>query len=330
MNRGRTVSTAGAVAAVAAVLVAPPAQAGEPAQVRAAGRAEGGAAVSFVSSLTGENEVAAPGDRDGRGLAFLRLRGDRLSFALSYRGVAGPTAAVLQEARKGAEGPVRIPLSARRHSAGKAAESRTERSAENGTVSGTVTVSDRRVRDALRKQPNGFSFNLLTAPFPHGAVRGQLHASTRPLDPDRALRHSVQARVLRGAQVYACTRQSDGRHAFTQRNVRARLEGGIAHFFAAPGPGGPPAWVAPDRSAVTGTVRSRTPNGAGNIPELALDARQAGRPGGRLGSTEEVLRLNTVGGVAPTGTCDPAVRPEVAVPYRADYVFVGTVRTAGS
>ncbi|MFD7664495.1 CHRD domain-containing protein [Streptomyces sp. NPDC059788] len=304
MIRIGTVAAAGAAAAVAALLTALPAQ------------AEGTAAASFVSSLDGSDVVSAPGDRDGRALAFLRLRGDRLSFALSFRGVGAPTAATLQEAGKGAEGPVRIPLFKGKPRAGKA------------TVSGTVTVADPRVRDALRSRPNGFSFNLHTAQFPRGAVRGQLHALSGSPDADRALRHSVRASVIRGAQVYACTRQTDGHYAYTQRNVRALLEGGIAHSFVAPGPKGPPVWVAPDRSAVTGTVRSRTPNGAGNIPELALDARQAGRPGGLLGGTVEVFRLNTAGGVAPAGACDPAVRPEVAVPYKADYVFVGTGRTA--
>jgi len=36
----------------------------------------------------------------------------------------------------------------------------------------------------------------------------------------------------------------------------------------------------------------------------------------------EILRLNTVGGVAPAGACDPATQPIVKVPYKADYVFL--------
>jgi Protein of unknown function (DUF3455) len=35
-----------------------------------------------------------------------------------------------------------------------------------------------------------------------------------------------------------------------------------------------------------------------------------------------VLRLNTVGGVAPTGPCNPQATPIVSVPYQADYVFI--------
>jgi hypothetical protein len=36
----------------------------------------------------------------------------------------------------------------------------------------------------------------------------------------------------------------------------------------------------------------------------------------------EVLRLNTVGGVAPAGPCDPQATPIVGVAYQADYVFI--------
>ena len=41
-----------------------------------------------------------------------------------------------------------------------------------------------------------------------------------------------------------------------------------------------------------------------------------------LAHAVEVLRLNTVGGLAPTGTCDPQTTPIVNVPYQADYVFI--------
>jgi hypothetical protein len=41
-----------------------------------------------------------------------------------------------------------------------------------------------------------------------------------------------------------------------------------------------------------------------------------------LSHAVEVLRLNTVGGLAPTGACDPQATPIVNVPYQADYVFI--------
>ncbi len=84
----------------------------------------------------------------------------------------------------------------------------------------------------------------------------------------------------------------------------------------------PRCWQAPDGSAVTGQVVTKNANGAGNIAELNLDATQIGTSTGLLAHAVEVLRLNTLGGVAPTGSCDPQATPIVSVPYRADYVFI--------
>lgn len=83
---------------------------------------------------------------------------------------------------------------------------------------------------------------------------------------------------------------------------------------------GTPQWVAPDRSAVTGALISKTPNGDKNIPELDLKATRSGKHRGLLAGTQEILRLNTVGGIAPAGSCSPGTI--VGVPYQADYVFV--------
>ncbi|MDJ0342011.1 DUF3455 domain-containing protein [Streptomyces sp. H10-C2] len=103
--------------------------------------------------------------------------------------------------------------------------------------------------------------------------------------------------------------------------MRARLGSGIDHSFVRPA-AGPPQWVAPDGSAVTGTVLTKTPNGQGNIPELDLRATQSGRHDGLLSDTQEILRLNTVGGVAAAGSCDPYKTPKAGVDYRADYLFI--------
>ena len=131
----------------------------------------------------------------------------------------------------------------------------------------------------------------------------------------------LQESVIFGSQIYACTQRSDGSFTFTQHDVEARLGGGIHHTFVKPD-AGPPQWQAPDGTAVSGKVVTRNDNGAGNIAELNLDATQIGLPTGLLGDVVEVLRLNTVGGVAPAGVCDPQATPIVNVPYQADYVFI--------
>lgn len=131
----------------------------------------------------------------------------------------------------------------------------------------------------------------------------------------------MQESVVRGSQIYACTLQSNGSFGFTQHDVDAHLTDGIHHTFVQPD-AGPPQWQAPDGSAVSGTVAARNANGDGNIAELNLDATQIGNARGLLAHVVEVLRLNTAGGVAPTGTCDPQTTPIVNVPYQADYVFI--------
>ncbi|QFQ99711.1 DUF3455 domain-containing protein [Streptomyces phaeolivaceus] len=160
--------------------------------------------------------------------------------------------------------------------------------------------------------------NLHTAQFPGGAVRGQFHKVTTDFDFRYALRN-FQASVVRGKRIYECEKAEGGGYAFVQRDVSAVLGGRIAHSFVKPGCG-TPQWIAPDRSAVTGSLISKSPNGDGNIPELDLRATQSGKHRGLLANTAEILRLNTVGGVAPAGSCAPGTI--VGVPYQADHVFI--------
>ncbi|WP_394834604.1 CHRD domain-containing protein [Pendulispora rubella] len=267
----------------------------------------------FAGSLNGANEVpngAAAGDEDRRAIAFMEIRGNDVSFAIEFRGIEGLTAGHLHQGAKGTNGPVKIPFFTTPVPCGQT------------SVSGTVRVDDPQLLDDIRSNPGNFYFNLHTEPFPDGAVRGQVHALSSAIDMKRALKQNFRASVIRGAQIYACTVQADGTFAFTQDNVRATLEGGISHFFVNPGPAGPPEWRARDGSAVTGRVTARIPNGAGNIAELHLAATQVGESRGRLAGIDEILRLNTVGGVAPSGSCDPIKQPTHAAPYQADYVFI--------
>src|SRR5438046_327012 len=129
------------------------------------------------------------------------------------------------------------------------------------------------------------------------------------------------SRAGRCGPSYACTAQADGSFAFTQHDVNAHLTDDIHHTFVRP-LAGTPQWQAPDGSAVTGKVVTKNANGAGNIAELNLDATQIGASAGLLAHAVEVLRLNTAGGVAPAGPCDPQATPIARVPYQADYVFI--------
>ncbi|MFB7247635.1 hypothetical protein CW362_06205 [Streptomyces populi] len=248
----------------------------------------------------------AVGDPDGTALEFIKVEGDKVSVAVTWRGTGRPTLLHIHQGAKGADGDVRIDFGGLLDRI------------KGHSVVGTVEVEDAGLLDKLKTDPGSFYTDLHTTKFPGGAVRGQLHKVTGTFDFRDALRN-FQESVVEGEQIYECKAAESGGYAFAQRDVAARLGGRIAHSFVKPN-SGTPQWIAPDRSAVTGALVAKTPNGAANIPELDLRATQSGRGRGLLAGTQEILRLNTVGGVAPAGPCSPGT--VVAVPYRADYVFV--------
>ncbi len=244
--------------------------------------------------------------RSGQALELIGLQGSTLSYSVTWRGIGTPTEADIHAGVRGVDGPVVVPLF-------------TTPPPADGFASGSVTVTDPTLLAALRSDPGGFYTDLHTTKFPGGAVRAQLHLLNHPVATSGAA--ALQESVALGSQIYACTAQPDGSFAFTQHDVDAHLTDDIHHTFVRP-LAGTPQWQAPDGSAVSGKVVTKNANGAGNIAELNLDATQIGASAGLLAHAVEVLRLNTAGGVAPAGTCDPQATPIASVPYQADYVFI--------
>jgi hypothetical protein len=298
-----------AAVAMSATLAVNPASASggtPPAGITVPGEATGAPAV-LIASLEGRNEPTG-GAPVGQALALFGIQGDTLTYSIRWRGIGTPTEAHIHGEAGGVDGDaVVVPLFT------------TSPNSNGGFASGTVTVTNPTLFAALRADPHDFYADLHSTAFPAGAARAQLHRLTHPVAISGVA--ALQESVVLGNQIYACTAQPDGSSAFTQLNVEARLTGGIHHTFVQPA-AGPPQWQAPDGSAVTGKVLARNTNGAGNIAELDLDATQIGASTGLFAHVVEVLRLNTVGGVAPAGTCDPQATPTINVPYRADYVFI--------
>ncbi|MEU9784341.1 CHRD domain-containing protein [Streptomyces phaeochromogenes] len=275
------------------------------------GALAGGSGTILAASLNGANEVPvqggpAVGDKDGAALEFVKVKGDKVSVAVKWRGTGKPTLLHIHQGAKGVNGGVKVDFT------------KLLDNAKGRTVTGTVKVKDAALLGQLRSDPGSFYANLHTAEFPGGAVRGQLHKVTTKFDFRHAL-NNFQASVIKGKQIYECKKAADGTTSFAQRDVAAVLGGPIAHSFVKPN-SGTPQWIAADRSAVTGALISKTANGDKNIPELDLRATQSGKHRGLLAHTAEILRLNTVGGVAPAGSCK--VGKIVGVSYGADYVFV--------
>jgi CHRD domain/Protein of unknown function (DUF3455) len=259
----------------------------------------------LVASLEGRNEVTA-GATHGQALELIGLQGHTLSYSVTWRGIGTPAGAAIHAGVRGADGPVAVPLF-------------TTPPPADGFASGSVTVTDPALLAALRSDPGGFYTDLRTTKFPGGAARAQLHLLNHAVSTSGVA--ALQEPVALGSQIYACTAQPDGSFAFTQHDVDAHLTDDIHHTFVRP-LAGTPQWQAPDGSAVSGAVVARNANGAGNIAELNLNATQIGASTGLLAHAVEVLRLNTLGGAAPAGSCDPQATPTVNVPYQADYVFI--------
>src|SRR5215208_3926441 len=125
-----------------------------------------------------------------------------------------------------------------------------------------------------------------------------------------------------GVQKYAC--QANGTWLFTDPEATLYKTTGASnpigtHFlnFAT----GRPVWQLDDGSSVEAARTQTASGGAGNIAWLLLQGvvTTAGSDGDRLTGTTWVQRLNTSGGVAPTGTCTPG--DHSAVPYTTDYFF---------
>ena len=111
------------------------------------------------TSLTGAAEVPGPGDPDGRGSAQITVNPGKsqICYKLAVANSAPATAAHIHEAARTAAGPVVVTLGA----------------PTNRASSGCVTVT-RALALEILKRPADYYVNVHNAPFPAGAVRGQL------------------------------------------------------------------------------------------------------------------------------------------------------------
>ncbi|MFJ2770617.1 CHRD domain-containing protein [Streptomyces sp. NPDC087300] len=176
------------VAVAAALLTAslagaPPVLAGE----------KPGPAVSLIARLSGDQGLpgkggTAPGDKDGKAVALIKVKGDRVTFALSWNGIERPVKAHLHQGQVGASGPVRARLFGTRMPA-------TVRSA-----AGQTSVTGGEVAEKLRTDPGGFYVDLHSAEFPGGAVRGQLRVLAKPVNPLSIIRGGKLRALADGGQ----------------------------------------------------------------------------------------------------------------------------------
>ena len=120
--------------------------------------------------------------------------------------------------------------------------------------------------------------------------------------------------VGRGVQIYDCV---DAAWKFREPAAGIFDEGGeivALHYVG-------PTWQSiRDGSKVVAAVQARrdAPNPQRDIPWLLLQATSNAGPG-QFANVQYVQRLNTAGGVAPTGAC--LTGQSASVPYKATYQF---------
>jgi hypothetical protein len=147
----------------------------------------------LTARLSGRQEVPvaggpAVGDPDGSATAVLRVQGNRVTFALSWRGIGTPTLGHIHQGAAGVNGAVKVLFFG------------TPMPDTATAAAGAVTVDDPAIADAIRANPRGFYVNLHSAQFPGGAVRGQLAPVGRRVDLLSAVRAGPFRAFLAGDQ----------------------------------------------------------------------------------------------------------------------------------
>lgn len=122
-----------------------------------------------------------------------------------------------------------------------------------------------------------------------------------------------------GTQNYEC-RVVDGKASWAFVAPEAELFGAGKRLEGTHYAG--PTWDLADGSKTVGSVKARADAPVATaIPWLLLTARSTGGPG-KLAPVTSIQRINTVGGLAPSATCDAGkAGTTVKVPYTADYRY---------
>jgi uncharacterized protein DUF3455 len=121
----------------------------------------------------------------------------------------------------------------------------------------------------------------------------------------------------KGVQIYDCNPTT---LAWTFREPAAVLYGRGRHPVGIHFRG--PTFESFDGSSVLAALDGSAPAPDPSRAILWLRLKAVTNQGdGVLAQVDYVQRIETQGGVAPTGACDPAADRTVAVPYRARYVF---------
>ena len=179
----------------------------------------------------------------------------------------------------------------------------------------------------MRRRPFLLGLLALLGSILVAGAAGPAGAGTRPPKVPEAIQIPAGQKVVldvtgKGVQIYDC-KPSAGDPAnlvWTFREPAAVLSGRGGHPVGIHFRG--PTFESFDGSSVLAALDASTPAPDPDRDVAWLRLKAVGNQGdGVLAQVDYVQRIQTRGGVAPAGTCDPAADSTVAVPYRARYVF---------
>ncbi|MEU6710351.1 CHRD domain-containing protein [Nonomuraea sp. NPDC046802] len=166
--------------------------------VPAPAQAASGDEVFLAAGLRGANEVGAKGDADGRSTVVLKISGNEITFAARWNKIGAPTAGHVHVGAKDANGDVKLDFFTKPLPKTVLG------------VTGTVKADAELVK-SLIDDPGGFYANLHDAAHPKGAVRGQFHRLSRPIDLNGVLHGSDQATLSARADGGQEIQENDGK-----------------------------------------------------------------------------------------------------------------------
>ena len=141
-----------------------------------------------------------------------------------------------------------------------------------------------------------------------------------PIKPPAGLASYLDVQAT-GVQIYVCGKNEAGAPAWTFKAPEAALfdtnKKPLGKHYAGP------TWEGLDGGKVVGAAKASAPAPGGNaIAWLLLDVKS--REGsGMFTQAQAVLRINTVGGLAPAQGCgEGQAGAESRVPYTATYLFL--------
>ncbi|MFG3527273.1 CHRD domain-containing protein [Streptomyces sp. NPDC047917] len=156
----------------------------------AAAEAARAPAVSLIARLTGDQGVQkkdGPAE-DGKAVALIKVKGDRVTFALTWNGIGRPARAHLHQGRAGRDGGVKAELFG------------TAMPASVNSAAGQTSMSSAALARRLRTDPGGFYIDLHSKKSPGGTVRGQLRLLDKPVNPLSIIRGGKLRALADGGQ----------------------------------------------------------------------------------------------------------------------------------